>query len=56
MNNVVSAINTGLSADNIWGSIALIVPLVLTITLVALGRKVANRNLNRATSGKSGRV
>lgn len=56
MENVVTAINTGLSADNIWGALAMIVPIVLTITLVALGRKVANRNLSRATSGKAGKV
>lgn len=50
----VSAITTGLSADAIWGTITPIASVIIIVTLVALGRRILNKNLSAAKSGKSG--
>lgn len=56
MSTFVSAINTGLSMDAIWGAIAPIAPLIITLTLIAVTRYVINKNLGKTRGGKSGRV
>ena len=56
MADFVSSINTGLSMSAIWGSIAPIAPLMITLTLVAITRYVLNKNFNKARKGGSARV
>ena len=52
----VSSLTEGLSAANLWGAIAPISGLIVIVTLVAIGRRVLNKNLNSAKSGKAGRA
>lgn len=52
----VSTLTEGLSAANLWGAIAPIAGLIVIVTLVAIGRRVLNKNLNSAKSGKAGRA
>ena len=52
----VSSLTEGLSAANIWGAIAPISALIIVVTLVALGRRVLNKNLSSAKSGRAGRA
>lgn len=56
MADFVSSINTGLSMSAIWGAIAPIAPLMITLTLVAITRYVLNKNFNKARKGGSARV
>lgn len=56
MSSFVSAINTGLSMDAIWGAITPIAPLIIGLTLIAVTRYVVNKNLRGAKNGKSGRA
>lgn len=51
-----SAVTTQLSADAIWGAITPLVPLIAVITLIAVARYVATKNLRGVKTGKSGRV
>ena len=52
----VSTLTTELSVANLWGAIAPIAGLIAIVTLVAIGRRVLNKNLNSAKSGKAGRA
>lgn len=52
----VGTLTTELSAANLWGAIAPIAGLIAIVTLVAIGRRVLNKNLNSAKSGKAGRA
>lgn len=52
----VGTLTDGLSASNLWGAIAPIAGLIVIVTLVAIGRRVLNKNLNSAKSGKAGRA
>lgn len=52
----MSTLTTGLSATNIWGAIAPIGGLILIVTLIAVARRVLNKNLNSVKTGKSGKV
>lgn len=56
VDGVVSTMTTSLSAANIWGTIAPIAAFIVIVVLVALGRRVLNKNLNNISKGKSGRV
>ena len=56
MENFVTDLSTGLSTANIWGAIAPIAGLIIIVTLVALGRRVLNKNLKSAKNGSSGRA
>lgn len=56
LNAFVGTLTEGLSATNIWGAIAPIGGLILIVTLVAIGRRVLNKNLNAAKSGKAGKA
>lgn len=49
-------ITTALSAENIWSAIIPLVPLIAVVTLVAVARRVANKNMDKLGKGKSGRV
>lgn len=56
MSSFITSLTTGLSADAIWGAIAPVSALIIIVTLVAIGRRVLNKNLNSAKSGKAGRA
>lgn len=51
MTAFITALTTGLSADALWGAIAPIAPLMIIITLVAIGRRLAQKNLNSTIKG-----
>ena len=53
---VTSELETGLSATNIWGAIGPMIGLVIIVTLIAIARRVLNKNLNASKSGKAGKV
>lgn len=56
MENFVGELTTGMSAGNIWGAIAPIAGLIVVVTLVAIGRRLINKNTNSIKTGKSGRA
>lgn len=56
LSSFVGELTTGLSATNLWGAIAPIAGLIIIVTLVAIGRRVLNKNLNSAKSGKAGKA
>lgn len=56
METFLTSLTTGLAATEIWGAIAPISGLIIIVTLVAIGRRVLNKNLNSAKSGRAGRA
>lgn len=54
MSDFISTLNTGLSATALWGSIADIAPLVITVTLFALALYFVRKVLKRTSRGKGG--
>lgn len=56
VNAVTSELESGLSASNIWGAIGPMIGLVIIVTLIAIARRVLNKNLNASKSGKAGKV
>lgn len=56
MTAFITSLTSGLSAEAIWGAIAPISAVIVIVTLVAIGRRVLNKNLNSAKSGKAGRA
>ncbi len=52
----VAELAKGLSAEALWGAIAPIAGIIVIVTLVAIGRRVLNKNLNSAKSGRAGRA
>lgn len=54
MASFISALNTGLSATALWGAIADIAPLVITVTLFALGLYFVRKVTKRTGRGKGG--
>lgn len=54
MANVVGQLNTGLAGDALWGAIAPAMPLVIGLTLFALGYYLVKKNVTKARKGKSG--
>lgn len=52
----IGTLTDGLSATNLWGAIAPIGALIVIVTIVAIGRKVLNKNLNSTKNGKAGKV
>lgn len=53
--DVAAALESGLSSANIWGTLLALTGFIIIVTLVALGRRVANKNLNSTKNGKAGR-
>lgn len=53
MENVVTELNTSLSAANIWGTIGHIMPFAVTLTLVGLGFYLVNKYLKKARKLKN---
>lgn len=56
MTAFITSLTSGLSAEAIWGAIAPISAVIVIVTLVAIGRRVLNKNLNSAKSGRAGRA
>lgn len=54
MDAFVTALNTGLSADAMWGAVTPLVPLIITVTLFALTFYVARRLTRKTGHGKAG--
>ena len=54
MTGFVTALNTGLSADAMWGAVTPLVPLIITVTLFALTFYVARRLTKKSSKGKGG--
>lgn len=48
MENVVTELNTSLSAANIWAVIGNVMPFAVTLTLVGLGFYLINKYLRKA--------
>lgn len=48
MQSVVTALNTSLSASNIWAVIGNVMPFAVTLTLVGLGFYLINKYLKKA--------
>lgn len=56
MQAFITAITTGLSADALWGAITPVAPLMIIVTLVAIGRRLAQKNMQSATNGRSAKT
>lgn len=54
MSTFISSLNTGLSGTALWGAIADIAPLVITVTLFALGLYFVRKVTKRTGRGKGG--
>lgn len=52
----ISALTTGLSADALWGAIAPVAPLMIIVVLVAIGRRLTQKNLNSSIKGTGPKV
>lgn len=52
----ISALSTALSADNLWGAVAPVAPLIAILVLFGLGMYVLRKNLKRGGKGKGGTV
>lgn len=56
MEAFISSLNTGLSADALWGAIAPIAPLIITFCLIGFGLYILRKNIKRGQKGKGGTV
>lgn len=56
LTSFISSLTTGLSIDNVWGSIAPVGALMIVAVLVGITRRLINKNLNSLTKGKSGKA
>lgn len=54
MEAVMNTLNTGLSANALWGTVGSVVPFVITTTLFALGFYLVKRAINKAKKAKGG--
>lgn len=52
--NVSTALETGFSADAIWGQIEPFIPVVITVTLVSLSIYFIRRITKKVSKGKGG--
>lgn len=53
MESFMNSINTGLSADNLWGAVATVAPLIITATLFAFGFGMFRRYQRKISKGKA---
>lgn len=51
---VATALNSGLTADAFWGALQPFIPVVITVTLVALGYYFVKKITRRFAKGKGG--
>ena len=56
MEEFMTDLSAGMSAANLWGAIVPIAGFIVVVTLFALGRRVLNKNLTSAKSGRAGKV
>lgn len=54
MTSVVSTLTTSLSASNLWGAVAEVVPLIAISVLFGLGFTLIKRVLRKVRSAKGG--
>lgn len=54
MNNVVTSIGTAVSADNLWGIVGNIVPILAISVLFGLGFYLVKRIMNKIKKAKGG--
>lgn len=54
VNGAVSALETNLTADAVWGAITPFIPIVVTVSLIALSVYIIRRIIKRASKGKGG--
>lgn len=54
MNTVISSIGTSLSADNLWGIVGNIVPILAVSVLFGLGFYLVKRIINKIKRAKGG--
>lgn len=50
----VNALSTNLTADAVWGAITPFIPVVVTVSLIALSVYIIRRIIKRASKGKGG--
>lgn len=51
MENVISQLNTGITADTLWSSVATVMPFVITTTLFAFGFFLIKKILKKVKHG-----
>lgn len=56
MQAFVSTLTAGLSADALWGAIAPVAPIMIIVCLVAIGRRLVQKNLNSGVKGNSAKI
>lgn len=54
VNGAVTALETNLTADAVWGAITPFIPVVVTVSLIALSVYIIRRIIKRASKGKGG--
>lgn len=54
VNGAVSALEQNLTADAVWGAITPFIPIVITVSLIALSVYIIRRIIKRASKGKGG--
>lgn len=54
MGNVITSIGTAVSADNLWGIVANIVPILAISVLFGLGFYLVKRIMNKIKKAKGG--
>ena len=50
----VTALSSNLTADAVWGAITPFIPIVVTVSLIALSVTIIRRIVKRASKGKGG--
>lgn len=54
VDGAVNALSTNLTADAVWGAITPFIPVVVTVSLIALSVYIIRRIIKRASKGKGG--
>lgn len=54
VNGAVTSLETNLTADAVWGAITPFIPVVVTVSLIALSVYIIRRIIKRASKGKGG--
>lgn len=54
MSEFITSLNTGLSADNLWGAVASVSTLIITGVLFGFGYGLIKRIVNKIRRGKGG--
>lgn len=54
MSDFIDSLNTGLSADNLWGAVSAVSALIITGVLFGFGYGLIKRIVNKIRRGKGG--